>query len=752
MRVLNLLVLSLFFLSSCGLWQTGKPDSFRSQNQFQAQSFLSQSTKADPFSFAEEGRTPAAGRISCKELFRELAQSSYTSSKKTFASKLSRAGYSSAEAKAVKQNLDALLFIDYKDQQEILFKVARGELNLEDAKIFTKYDDYYGSSTPFENYVTASKYLMNNEPEFSFKTLTEVHKRMMKGGVDDIDPANIGKARGSYIIGNVPSSDPIPKSFYDEMVRNKYIDVSRLSKNSSGKYYGEIGYPNAHNFTDEVGKIVKKNNPELYEKLMEFRRSGRSWDNPEFEELTGELILEITEDLLSWFVKQKDQIGELNTVAKVQKYSKVVAEFQRSLISIHPFADGNGRSVRQFALYYPFQSAGLPVPRLSNPDADLYTPIDDWVDQIQEGLFNSFRLYDEMSRRLDDGLRIENIPELIFTNIPEKAYRFEKYGYAPIGKNKKKRVVDVVKEEFMEFSLVRLETDDDLYRLYQEQPYKALEGLKDEYLDFLKKSQIDFFHEKFGKESVELHFIDNDFVDTFANKAYKNLEDWQKKMDRYYYDNTVWRGLARQNDVIQEDEIISMFTDVHHQFVSNRVMGVMDDSASGADEAIKDFDQFNNDLVNGGLVKMAMDHSRAGELYGVSYGYSTSKKRQVGKAFAMGAMVIAEYGEHQDYQHLLKSRVLVGMAQGKKDVDLMRLKQVRNDFSNKYFRQAEVMGIGAADPDSTRFVQLIDENGDAFVSYVRNPKKPNEILVFDGEVSDLSDLANMTPSRKIRLP
>lgn len=733
MRVSNFIFLFIFFLSSCALWTPQH----------------SSVSEVKPINIS---RFPAARSLGCKELFAEIVKSNFNTSKKNFDKQLRSFGYSASDAKTVKENLDALFFIDYRDQQDLLLKMAGGEVNIEDADIFKLYNSSYSSNSPFDNYVNASKYLTQSKPEINSNTLKNVHKKMMEGGIDGIDPRKIGNFRDEFIIGNIPSSEPVSKASYDEMVRNPYISVDRIEKLSSGEYYGEIGYPNASNSTPEVDKIIKKKNPELYQKIVDFKNSGAGWNTPEFKVLTADMINELTEDLMAWFVRERDQIGSINSVADLKKFSKLVANFQRSLISIHPFADGNGRSVRQLALYYPFQKSGLPVPRLSDPDADLYTPIDDWVDQIYEGLFNGLHLYDEMTKRMKSGLAIESTPELIFPNIPNKVYRFEKHGYSPIGKNGKKKVVDAQKTEYMEYAYLRIQGDEELARRYSSEPYSVLDEIREDYMKFSKNSQIDFFHDKFGKESVELHLIDNDFVDTFADQSYKSTKKWQEKMDRYYYDSTVWRGLSRQDEVIEEDEIVGMFTDVHYQFVSNRVMGVMDDSESAVRHAADDFNQYNDELVHGGLSRMAMDHSRAGELYNVSYGYSTSKKRIVGKAFAMGAMVIADYGKHQDYQHLLKSRVLVGLAQGKKDVDLMRLKQLRGDFSYKYFRQEEVMGIGAADPDSTRFVQLIDENGDAFKSYVRNPKNPKQIYVYESEVSDLKELAKKKPARIITLP
>jgi hypothetical protein len=60
----------------------------------------------------------------------------------------------------------------------------------------------------------------------------------------------------------------------------------------------------------------------------------------------------------------------------------------------------------------------------------------------------------------------------------------------------------------------------------------------------------------------------------------------------------------------------------------------------------------------------------------------------------------------------LKSRVLVGVPRAHKDVDLARLKQIKDEFSYQYGRQQEVVGIGASDPDTITNVLTIDAEGE----------------------------------------
>lgn len=694
--------------------------------------------------YAALDRSPAAISKVCNELFQEILGKKFVKVKKSTFNEISKV-HGVRKAKDIQKNLDALLFIDYPYSHHLLSDIYQGEADLAGSDIFKLFDDSGGN--PFGNFVNATKYLQERKPPLNIKTLKEIHKKMMKGEVDDLPASALGKIRQKWIVGNVPSDEPIDAKVYKELVENPYISVSMLEKSGS-KYHGQIGYASPNDLTDGIKKIIKKKDSALYKELLEYEASKAGSE----AELTSRLVNALTEDLMDWFVKQRDQIGSISTVAKLKKYQNLLARFQKGMISIHPFEDGNGRSIRQFALYYPAWLEGLPAPRISNFDADLYTSNDEWAELIRDGMNNSMELYRSIQTRLKNGLSIEGTPELLVPIRPYEGKIHVRY-QKPAKTLKNKNTVEVDTNQFAEYVTVRLD-DEGLKELFDENPDRILKQLSDEYLEFLNKSKMVYHHSKFGKEQIEVSLVDNDFFATFARNTFDDKKAFNYKMDRWYVDQTVWRGLADQERVIPEDELIEMFTKVDGHNVSNSMLNKLE---SGMDEdeirkiVFEDFEQYNNDLVEGGLVRMAKDHSESGPLYGESYGYSTSQKRSVGKAFAMGAMVVAEYGQHMDHQDMLKSRVLVGMRRAKKDVELPRLKQLRSEFSYKYPRQREVMGIGAADPDSIQFVQTIDAEGKVILTYLRSPKDPKKILVFEGEVGDVYKMPTRRPVKTITL-
>ncbi|WP_127717445.1 Fic family protein [Halobacteriovorax sp. HLS] len=685
-------------------------------------------------------RAPSAiESFSCRDIISHFTRAghSFSASRKVFTKKVEKK-FSKSKAKQIDNNLNALLFIDYTHSFDVLEQLYKQERTLDSVNIF----DIYNSdrARPFQNFIKTSDYLQRYRPDFSVDSLKKVHKKMMDGNVDGIDSNDLGVIRNQVIIGNVPKSEPISKEAFQVLTDNPYISTNWLKKTQGG-YYGEIGYPNPMDFTDEVASKIKRIDRELLRELNEYR----DYETGDLEELTSRMVNALTEDLMDWFVKKRDQIGPVTTKSKLERYARLVASFQRDLISIHPFVDGNGRSVRQFALYYPFWLEGLPPPRLTDPDADLYTPLAKWGDQILEGMENSMKLYESLSKRLDLDLPLETTPELFVPNIPNKI-SIHKRILKPRKLIKDYKMEEVRPSQFSEYIFERLQ-DEDIYNEYLNSPYVLLKKLTDEFEKFYQTSRLDYLHPKFGEEKLQLGLVTPDFAHMFGNKSYKSIEKWKYKMNRWYDDSILWRGLSSQDTATSEKEILSMFTDINDHFVSNGNIGR---SGNKIELAKKEFEKYNEDVVSGGLVQMAKDHSESGPLYGESYGYSTSRKRSVGKAFAMGAMVIAEYGDHQNYQHLLKSRVLVGMKKSIKDVDLARLKQMRPEFSYIYPRQREVMGVGATDPDAVMVIQTIDEAGEVILSYVRNAKKPNEILVFDQEVNEISSIGKR-PIRRIQL-
>lgn len=452
-----------------------------------------------------------------------------------------------------------------------------------------------------------------------------------------------------------------------------------------------------------------------------------------------DLVDALTEEALQRFNKKRDALGVIDTPEKYDRFVDDLAELQRDMVSIHPLGNGNGRTTREFALYYPLKREGFPPPRILDTNNDLYQPLSAWSKEIKEGIRNSQKLIDDFEYRSRMGLKLEESPYLLSPKAPPETMEltFKLQGK----KDVLTRVEKVDPNLFHHYRMQGIESDNALNDLVRtgKDPSGTWDFIDKKATELYKRDNIYFDHQKKGLERLGLGPVTREFKDVYGKAVAADPLLYERKMSQFYDDQVVWRGLANKNSVKSEEELINFFRESNNHMASNAVLGKRLSSADDIRKAgLDDLEKYRKAIeVDGdeGIVRMAKDHSETGPMYGQSWGYSTSKDRKVGKAFAQGAMVVAPYGQHQKFQHLLKQRVLVGGMKAKTDVDLSRLKNLRNEFSYKYPRQQEVMGVGAMDPDAIQVVQTLDEAGKATTTYLRNPDRPYEVLVIKGEVN-----------------
>ncbi|WP_408095481.1 hypothetical protein ACJVC5_10600 [Peredibacter sp. HCB2-198] len=677
-------------------------------------------------------------------------------------------GYKKTPSKDITNNLESLYFIDYQHTVPELDTFLNGTKQLDKSQMAARYE-----KEAFENFKNARNYLLEEKPEFSTATLKEVHKHMMKGGIENIHPSQIGTFRTAEVYGNVPQNYAIDGAIKTELEKNPYITWIENGKTADGKFYGRAYYPNASTISKEGLDLIRAKHPQLVVEIEKVQQpylkakavseelnklgalerqtpQGKELQaqldalNKEYtssqkvrQELNGKLVDAMVDDLMDWFTRERTLIGDINTPEKLDAYVDLVAKFQRDLVSIHPFANGNGRSTREFGLSYALMKEGFPPPRIIDPNADIYRSLEDWKKIVKHGILATDFLVDDMTERLKFGLTVENSTELItpFTRPPVK---MDLKG-ASKNATKMEGVEYIDPRLYREIVKREMKADPTLSAQLESDPVGAWDKLHKKAEAVYAKNNIYYKHPKYGVERVEIGYVDDDFKQLYGKSSYDNKELFDFKMKNWYSDQITWRGLASKHAVKTEPEILQMFKELSAHNASNAVVGKLRGNSSPEavrKAALEDFEKYNDDVFGDGLVKMAKDHSETGPMYGQSYGYSTSKNREVGKAFAMGAMVVGEYGAHRapELQALLKSRVLVGARKAHKDVDLTRLKQVRDEFSYKYGRQQEVMGIGASDPDSISIIQTINAEGGVDLTYLRNPQKPDQIWVIKGDI------------------
>ncbi len=665
------------------------------------------------------------------------------------------------------KNIESLYFIDNKHSGGGLININQRIDRLSKSNISEKYN-----KDAFKNFEETRKYLLDERPEVSIETFVTVHKKMMKGGIEDIEKVQLGRFRPENVVGNVPSSYPINKLIKKELESNPYLLWEQLGSHSDDSFYGRILYPTTLNLNPKIIDKLKDVSPDVHSALKEanlykefletnadlikakkFEKlkipselKGKFSNLDELEEAarkvndsreaitTSQIVKGLTEERFLRFQKARSSLGDIDSPEKLDEYLNIVADFQRDLVSIHPFRNGNGRSTREFGLNYLLMKEGLPPVRMVDPNSDIYRSAAQWRNDVKEGMIASDNLIDDLIEREKMGLRIGNSPELLYP------------GRIPATKLKVKKGTKITDTDGVEYIpsqyygevIKRMIKEDPSFKgALDKNPTEAWAQINTKVKEVFQKNNMHYHHAKNGLERLEINMIDEDFIELYGKSSFDNKELFDFKMKTWYKDDIVWRGLASKNAEKTEPEIINMFKNLNNHMASNSVLRKRAGSPENIKKAaVEDFKKYNNDIYDDGLIKMAKDHSETGPMYGQSYGFSTSKNRTVGKAFAMGAMVIADYGSHKtpELQALLKSRVLVGARRGYKDVDLGRLKQLRGDFSYKYGRQQEVMGIGASDPDSISVIQRIDAEGEVIETFLRNPDKPNEVWLVKGDI------------------
>lgn len=694
-----------------------------------------------------------------------LIKSKSPAEQKSIIQRLLHRSAPTSDADKIIDNFDSLYFVDYGHHVDELDNFLQGSKQVSKSQMSAQYEEQ-----AFKNFKDTRNFLLNEKPEINKETLLQVHKRMMKGGVEKVPEKDMGVIRDGHWYGNVPAQLPIDDAVRREIVSNPYLTWIEEGQSPGGKFNGKIFYPNADQVKKEGLDLIRKKNEQLVLQIEEYQGLPKVIKEKEAQlagvsdklspegkqlatdidklkkrhtelartkqDMTKRLVDAMVDDLMDWFTRERTLIGEINTPQKLDQYVDIVSRFQRDLVSIHPLANGNGRSTRELALSYALMKEGFPPPRIIDPNADIYKSLDEWKKIIKHGILASDFLVDDMVERLKFGLPIENSVELI-TPYTRPPIQMQLKGQKKVPYMDGVEYIDP--RFYREIIKREIEAKPWLKTELKSNPVEAWDKIHKRAEEVYAKNNLYYNHPKNGVERVALGYVDEDFKLLYGKPSFDNKELYDFKMKTWYSKDVTWRGLASKHAEKSEAEIIQMFSEMTSHNASNAVLGKIRGNATPESirkAAIEDFEKYNNDVFGDGLVKMAKDHSETGPMYGISYGYSTSKNRDVGKAFAMGAMVVGEYGSHRapELQALLKSRVLVGARRANKDVDLGRLKQLRDEFSYKYGRQQEVMGIGASDPDAITIVQTINAEGGVTVSYLRNKNNPKEIFVVKGDI------------------
>ncbi|WP_291515729.1 Fic family protein [Bdellovibrio sp. ArHS] len=616
-------------------------------------------------------------------------------------------------------------------------------------------------SAPFKGFLRArDNFLRKEQPPITAELLSEIHKRIMENGVEGVRLQQLGVWRDGHWTGNVAGAFKVTPKEAEILRENPYLSFeegarsdSTLNENvwknvkiwgshrnmvaetgNAVEISGRIHYPYVKTPKQETVDLIKNSHPEVYKQIMEYREQhGTSYSGQGPQALEQAFTKALVEERFARFNAERAALGEVKIGINEHRYIDLVADLQRDLVAIHPVLNGNGRTTR-LLMNYMLTKEGLPPVRLVDPFLDVQVSQKEWREYVHKGVVNNAKLQADVLFRLKNGLTVEHSPELLYPGLPEMvSISLKQQGKTKEVQNYAQAKVDA--GQFNAFIKALMQKHPELTTEIKNNRLRAMSRIADLFVEYYRSKTVRYIHDKDGEREIGLRLVDPDFVDLFAVNRSGNKTLWDAKIDRWYdKDMLVWRGLSNKTKEPIRQELLDYFKKPTSHLVSNSVLRALR-AGTPLVQAIKaDFALFNKESLNGDMVEMAIDHHRSGPKYGISYGYSTSKREVVGKAFAMGAMVVGEYGKHMDpaLQAQLKSRINVASYRALKDVDLGRLKAFDPEFSYTYGRQAEVMGIGGTDPDAVMLIQKLDATGKVMETLLRNVEKPNEVLVIDG--------------------
>lgn len=627
------------------------------------------------------------------------------------------------------------------------------QLTESDDLLFMPYNIYAreGELTdPYGTYLelTENIYTQNTTRPIDLALLSQMNKTLLKTGLNNTAPNEVGVLRNRAIVGPIPETSPLSQAQYEEILANPYLSTERLLPlKLQNSWHGEIFYPQIFTLGATALNMIAESQPDLAKKILDLQDSYRQLQTPHkaynfrkhYEETTT-LNFEMLEALTQSRLQRFNDLPQKKLT--LPQYVNEVVSLQKDLVSIHPFANGNGRTSR-FLMNFLLARVGLPPSRNYNPDNDLYLSLENWSSEVQEGMQSSLNLLRDLNDRLELDLSLLLSPHWItfdpWTQIPLELKNSSNDKVLP-----SEKFLEYDTTEFLAYlrALGSVEGWNPSKR-YDESSFRTADQRRElnhkdfqNFIDLKAHFSTLYDHEKTGRQLLELRFADLDFIESFAEPKSQNSQKWQKKMQRWYFPSLIWRGLSRQDRAIEESEILQMFTQPSLHLASNHTLAQARTKSSEELLSLMRLDllKYNEALVDGSFTTMAMDHHRMGPLYSQSLGLSTSSKEVVGKAFAMGAMVVAEYGKHKDeeVQEKLKARVSVAAYRAKKDVELARLKPILSDFSYKYPRQQEILAIGGVDPDAVMVVQIYDANGNVEWTYARSQENPAQVQLIRG--------------------
>ncbi len=665
------------------------------------------------------------------------------------------------EQKSLKQIIDALYFFDYEHIGfDFISTFNHPTKDYKTIKLSTRYDSPKNSknfsifdtiinkffnkedkansqknNTPFLNFQDAVTFIKDNKPEADIKSLKMIQSIMMRNTVENGQIVETGKFRGKDEYGNVTHEKLAINEVEKETINsNIYLSFFINGQTNENLYSGQIYYASVEHPKATLVDRFKGYDSILGKKWEAYLKNRETVAPNKRQQFYSDIIESLVAERLANYNLLRLQLGNTLNKDNTFKVIELIADLYSDMIAIHPFTDGNGRSIRAFTNLL-LAKEGLPPALILNPWLDIQVNKAEWRKIFISGVKATYNLLLDLSRRIDLELPIENSPYLLYPFLPNFS-KIKLISYNSRNNLNENRNARIDSGQFSAFVKEKLNQDPNLLVEIKNNTLKKMSELVEEFIKFFQAKTIDYIHNKEGLQEVSIKFVDPDFIEKFGVPVANKLNLWIGKVQRYYKSKQlVWRGLAQLNYEFTDADLVAHFKTFQKHLLSNRVASIKTESQEKIRlQVVEDFQRFNKELLAGDYTSIVYDHATTGPKYAESYGLSSSKKESVGKSFAMGAMVIAAYGKHNtpEMQQKLKSRINIAFYRADKDIDLNRLHQIEPSYLNMYPRQAEVMAVGGVDPDIVMNIQRLGPDGKVINTFARDPENPNKVYLIEG--------------------
>jgi len=243
---------------------------------------------------------------------------------------------------------------------------------------------------------------------------------------------------------------------------------------------------------------------------------------------------------------------------------------------------------------------------------------------------------------------------------------------------------------------------------------------------------------------VEIHTpVGDGFRRAFATRSSHDAEAWARELGDFYRTDgrLVFRGVC--NDAARTlPDFVNMFVSVSENLVSKGIEHAYEQGAAKKSDydlrrvVLADLSRFDRDAYMYSLFE-AVDVHQLGPVPGNEEGYAQSYGFSTSWSFWMAAEFAGVYPGDKSCANMM----VFGMYPANYFVDYANLEAVDARFRRQYPDEKEVLGAGAADPDSLMLAARLESRGSATPAItevlLRDPTNPAQLHYYEGSIDVL---------------